>query len=115
MDLTERTTVARLSAVVLTALAIAALIGLQVGKRATTETTTGPAQWLADTNVVNVGGLGWYYEPEWVDAAGAYHLGSRPECLPADGRSVDHLTYDFVTAKSDGQVRRVLVLIRCGG
>lgn len=115
MNVTERSVAARVGAVVVAALCLAALLGFQFGQRATTETTTGPAQWIAGPDVVNIGGLGWYYQPEWVDAMGTYHSGSsRPACLPADGRAVERLTYDFVTAQSDGQTRRVLVLIRCG-
>jgi hypothetical protein len=115
MMLAERPAVARVGAAMAVVVAIAGAVGVQFGKRATTETGTSPAQWLSDRSVVNVGGLGWFYEPEWVDATGGYHLGSRPECLPADGRTVDRQEYDFVTARNDGQTRRVLVLIRCGG
>lgn len=112
--------VSRTRVAVATAVVLAAVVGYGYGTRSTTETATGKAQWDVAAGVVNVGdssglALDKTNDVPWTDARGSMHLGGRPECLPADGRTVESLDYDFVTVRSEGSSRRVVVLIRCGG
>ena len=97
--------------------ATAAIAGYLLGSnRSNVSIYTGRA-YSTEAQISITDGDGWVYDVpldvSWTDAAGSWHEGSRPDCLPPSGQIASPVTFAATEVTVNGTTWRPVVWVRC--